>query len=118
MLVSIKLLRLKILANILKQIFFQGTGKSFLSEVICDTLRSMHSDNSSDGFIVAVLAPTGLAAFNIKGLTIHRILKLPVQRNKNQPYFELQEDHLKELRKVTEHLDLIIIGDFFNKFKF
>lgn len=28
---------------------------------------------------VAIYAPTGIAAFNINGITIHRLLQLPVE---------------------------------------
>ena len=37
---------------------------------------------NEDGWIFAVLAPTGLAAFNVNGQTIHRFFKLPIFKGK------------------------------------
>ncbi len=63
------------------------------------------------GWIVAVLAPTGIAAYNVKGLTIHRFMKLPIF-NQKQPdqYWKLSEDNLKLIRAIVPLLKLIIIG--------
>ncbi len=63
------------------------------------------------GWIVAVLAPTGIAAYNVKGLTIHRFMKLPIF-NQKQPdqYWKLSEDNLKLIRALVPLLKLIIIG--------
>ena len=50
-----------------------GTGKSFLIEAI----RSMVAEiwhGKTDGLTCVVTAPTGLAAFNVGGVTIHRLL--------------------------------------------
>jgi len=43
-----------------------GTGKSFLTRIIIDRLRKLHGEDA-----VAVTAPTGIAAYNISGQTIH-----------------------------------------------
>ena len=45
-----------------------GTGKSFIINTIVSYLRRMFDDND----VVHVLAPTGIAAFNVLGETIHR----------------------------------------------
>jgi len=47
---------------------------------------------------VAVAAPTGIAAFNINGLTIHRLLMLPVEHEKTPQYQPLSDDVLKIVR--------------------
>jgi hypothetical protein len=54
-----------------------GTGKSFLIQVICDYLRYSyaHDSGSDDLFSFAVVAPTGLAAYNVNGMTMHRFFK-------------------------------------------
>jgi len=38
--------------------------------------------HSSSGWIVVVLAPTGIAAYNINGQTLHRFFKLPISHGK------------------------------------
>ena len=72
----------------------------------------MYQDfDNPKGWIVAVLAPTGIAAYNIKGLTIHRFMKLPIFNNKQvEKYWKLSEDNLKLIRSLVPHLKLIIIG--------
>ena len=52
-----------------------GTGKSFLIEAIKLLVRKIWPSND---LTVAVAAPTGLAAFNVGGLTIHRLFQLPI----------------------------------------
>ncbi|XP_025265736.1 uncharacterized protein LOC112638371 [Camponotus floridanus] len=49
-----------------------GTGKSFLIETIKHWIRINLKKAT------AISAPTGIAAFNIDGLTIHRMFQLPV----------------------------------------
>jgi hypothetical protein len=55
-----------------------GTGKTFLLHTIKQYLR----DNYQRGFGIyrrcIALAPTGIAAFNVKGYTLHAFLHLPV----------------------------------------
>ena len=52
-----------------------GTGKSFLIETIRALVGSIWS---LDRLMCAIAAPTGLATFNIGGITIHRLFQLPV----------------------------------------
>ena len=52
-----------------------GTGKSFLIETIKDWVNSTWS---LDCLTCAIAAPTGLAAFNVGGITIHRLFQLPM----------------------------------------
>ena len=65
---------------------FGGTGKSYLIKAWVQ---------SSTGKDVAVAAPTGIAAFNINGLTIHRLLMLPVEHGKIPLYRPMSDDALK-----------------------
>ena len=53
-----------------------GTGKSFLIEAIKALIGSIWP---SDSLTCAVAVPTGLAAFNVSGITIHRLFQLPIE---------------------------------------
>ena len=55
-----------------------GIGKSFLIETIRAQVADMWKDGTT-GLTCAVAAPTGLAAFNIGGVTIHRLFQLPIE---------------------------------------
>ena len=54
-----------------------GTGKSFLIETI---QMKMEIWKNKESLTCAVAAPTGLAAFNVGGVTVHRLLQLPVEQ--------------------------------------
>ena len=54
-----------------------GMGKSFLIETV---KALVHDLWPSDDLTCAVAAPTGLAAFNVGGITIHRLFQLPNER--------------------------------------
>jgi len=57
-----------------------GTGKSF----IINTIREWVLSATDRG--VAVVAPTGIVAVNINGMTIHRTLMLLVEHSKTPNY--------------------------------
>ena len=63
-----------------------GTGKSSLIKTIREWVLSATNKG------VAVLAPTGIAAVNINGITIHRPLMLPVEHGKTPKYRPLSDD--------------------------
>ena len=73
-----------------------GTGKSTL-------LRYFRAKTQKN---VAVLAPTGVAAINVEGQTIHSFLRLP-------PRFIQREDvrRLSRNRRVIERLDTLVIDE-------
>jgi ATP-dependent DNA helicase PIF1 len=56
-----------------------GTGKSWLLECIVKSIRSSHTGASNTKPVVAVTAPTGTAAFNVKGITIHRFAGVGIE---------------------------------------
>ena len=56
-----------------------GTGKSRVIEMLNKLVSRENTDRSLP---VAVSAPTGLAAFNVGGSTIHRLLSLPIEHGK------------------------------------
>lgn len=55
-----------------------GTGKSFLIEAIRAQVAAIWKDKH-DALLCAVAAPTGLAAFNVGGVTLHRLFQLPIE---------------------------------------
>jgi hypothetical protein len=68
-------------------------------------------DNANEqGWIVVVLAPTGLAAYNINGQTIHRFFKLPITNNEHDHYWPLSDENLKVIRHCVPNIKLIVIG--------
>jgi ATP-dependent DNA helicase PIF1 len=85
-----------------------GTGKSrvihVMSRMICGKLKS-------DLPPVIVSAPTGLAAFNIGGSTIHRILCLPVEHGKPADYSRLNQEQLMTIRSTLKNLKLLIVDE-------
>jgi len=51
-----------------------GTGKSYLIETIRSQVKQIWKDDLD---ICVVAAPTGLAAYNVGGVTVHRLFQLP-----------------------------------------
>ena len=73
-----------------------GTGKSFIIQCIVSHIRQMTKDNDS----VHVLAPTGNAAFNIQGLTIHNFAGLTPMSMNNQ-MSTVTEEKLRRILQTT-----------------
>ncbi len=86
-----------------------GTGKSTFMRYICKQTKKKH----------VVLAPTGIAAINAGGSTIHSFFKLPfhplppddpnlsLQRGRIHEFFKYPKSH----RKLLEELELVIIDE-------
>ena len=53
-----------------------GTGKSFLIHALKCLIDSLWQ---TDDLTCAIAAHTGLAAFNVGGVTIHRLFQLPIE---------------------------------------
>ena len=88
-----------------------GTGKSFLIEAIRSMVAKIRH-GKMDGLTCAVTAPTGLAAFNVGGVTIHRLLQLPIEHEgKMVGYWTLPKDSQKVMRNLLRHLKLLIIDE-------
>lgn len=82
-----------------------GTGKSFLIKTIKLWVNQKMGKN------VAISAPTGVAAFNVSGLTIYRLFQLPVEHGQT-PKFKYLSDHvLQTLRNQLENVELFIIDE-------
>ncbi|XP_058804672.1 ATP-dependent DNA helicase PIF1-like [Phymastichus coffea] len=84
---------------------FGGTGKSYLIEnlVIWNKLKRKKN--------IAVAAPTGIAAFNIQGLTVHRLLQLPVEQGDTAKYKPLSDNALKRIRQSLKDIHIVVFGD-------
>ena len=75
-----------------------GTGKSFLIHTIRTMVNELWKDNK-DSIRCALAAPTGLAAFNIDGVTVHRLFQLPIEHDsKTLTYWPLPKESLKIMR--------------------
>ncbi len=86
-----------------------GTGKSTFLRYVCKHTKKKH----------VVLAPTGIAAINAGGSTLHSFFKLPFHPLlPDDPNFSLQKGRIheflkytKEHRKLLEELELVIIDE-------
>lgn len=86
-----------------------GTGKSTFLKYVCQTVKKKH----------VVLAPTGIAAINAGGSTLHSFFKLPfhpllpddpnysISGRKLQDSLKYSADH----RKLIENIELVIIDE-------
>ncbi len=86
-----------------------GTGKSTFLRYICENVRKKH----------VVLAPTGIAAINAGGSTLHSFFKLPfypllpddpnlsLQKGRIHDFFKYNKGH----RKLLEEIELVIIDE-------
>ena len=81
--------------------FISGVGgkeKSFLIEIIKCFVDSLWKAKLGE-LSCAIVAPTGLAAFNVGGLTIHRLFQLLIEHeNKTAKYWSLPKDTQKKLQ--------------------
>ena len=71
-----------------------GTGKSFLINCLKALLK----------YSVRVAAPTGVAAFNVQGSTLHSLLHLPIKGE----FRELQRELLQNLQETLTGVRYII----------
>lgn len=86
-----------------------GTGKSTFLKYVCETTKKKH----------VVLAPTGIAAINAGGSTMHSFFKLPFYPLlPDDPNFSLQGGKLQKFlkysaahKKLIKNLELIIIDE-------
>ena len=86
-----------------------GTGKSFLIEAIKALVNSLWN---SEGLLCGIAAPTGLAAFNVGGITIHRLFQLPVEHaTKATSYWPLPKTSQKVMRATLSEVKLFIIDE-------
>ena len=88
-----------------------GTGKSFLIKIIRELVSKIW-DCKTGSPVCAVTAPTGHAAFNVGGVTIHRFLQLPIEdEGRAAGYWKLGKDTLKVMCASLSQLRLLIIDE-------
>ena len=74
-------------------------------------VNELWKDNN-DSVRCALTAPTESAAFNIDGVTVHRLFQLPIEHDsKTSSYWPLPKESLKMMRNGFKHLKLIIIDE-------
>ena len=86
-----------------------GTGKSFLIHALKCLIDSLWQ---TDDLTCAIAAPTGLAAFNVGGVTIHRLFQLPIEHEGKQAgYWSLSKAAQKVMRSTLRSLKMIIVDE-------
>ncbi|XP_052263343.1 uncharacterized protein LOC127866661 isoform X2 [Dreissena polymorpha] len=88
-----------------------GTGKSHLITAIYNMVnRQVRQPGEDPGQTkILLMAPTGTAAFNINGSTVHSALQLP--KTLNDIYRKLSDSVCNRLRVQLSHLKIIIIDE-------
>ena len=87
----------------------RGTGKSFLIEAIRGLVASIWPDHD---LTYAITAPTGLAAFNVGGVTVHRLFQLPIEHEgRTAGYWSLSKDSQKTLKTTLRHVKVFIVDE-------
>ena len=74
-----------------------GTGKSYLLNVIIEWLRATQSKIVGEDPVI-VGAPTGLAAKNVHGRTLHSLFRLPLQDGQATTTAKLNELSMRKLQ--------------------
>ena len=74
-----------------------GTGKSYLIQCLKQLLRDT----------LRVTAPTGVAAFNVDGYTLHSLLSLPVKGD----FKELEGSRLQTIQESLADVSYIIVDE-------
>ena len=89
-----------------------GTGKSFLIETIRRKVSEIWNDDTNVDTKCIVGAPTGLASYNIGGVTVHRMFMLPIEHEgRTAGYWRLSKDTQKNMRTNLRSLKLVIINE-------
>lgn len=60
---------------------------------------------------VLVTAPTGIAAYIVNGMTIHRLLQLPIEHGNSTVYTKLNDEQLHRIRQSLSNFVLLIIDE-------
>ena len=86
-----------------------GTGKSFLIETIKALVDQLWP---CEDLTCAIAAPTGLAAFNVGGTTIHRLFQLPVEHEGTcAMYWSLSKTAQKVMKTTLRSVKVIIVDE-------
>jgi hypothetical protein len=90
-----------------------GVGKSVCISTVVQFMLRRHAQKigvSMESLPVLVCAPTGKAAFNVGGVTVHCAFRLPPNQQRG-PVAKLSEDLCNTLRLKFRNLELIIIDE-------
>ena len=89
-----------------------GVGKSWLTNAMYESLiryfNSVAGENPDDVTVIKV-APTGKAAYNINGNTVHSAFQIPA--NRGWEYCSLDSDRLNTIRSKLRNLRLVFIDE-------
>lgn len=77
-----------------------GTGKSFVTDLFTDWANKNNKK-------ILICAPTGIAALNIGGSTIHRAFKLPIDYVKRSSHLFSNQESME----VLSHADIVLIDE-------
>ena len=83
-----------------------GCGKTFAVKCV----KKYINEKCKAGFL-KMAAPTGTAAFLIKGETLHSLFKLPVNKPFSEELTELQGETLKNFQNTFKDTELLIIDE-------
>ncbi|KAI3914336.1 hypothetical protein MKW98_014943 [Papaver atlanticum] len=83
-----------------------GTGKSTLINAVVRSTRELFSND----YFVRIMAPTGVAAFNIGGSTIHH--ELGITADKSHSYKKLEAERCRRMQVDFKDTKLIIIDEY------
>ena len=89
-----------------------GVGKSTVTNALYEAfIRYLNSqpENDPDDISVVKVAPTGKAAFNIRGNTLHSAFKIPPNRGFN--YCTLDRDRLNTIRSQLQRMQVVFIDE-------
>ena len=89
---------------------FGGTGKSYLINSLVGFMYvQKHIHGRPCDSILG--APTGLAADNIKGQTLHSVFRIPVEHGSHPKYKALSKPILDQMRVIMKNLHCVIIDE-------
>ena len=89
-----------------------GVGKSTVTNALYEALKiylNAQTENDPDDISVVKVAPTGKAAFNIRGNTFHSAFKIPANRGSN--YCTLDRDRLNTIRAQLQRMQVVFIDE-------
>lgn len=89
-----------------------GVGKSHLVRAIVQTINHFFQRNNQvQDMHVMVCAPTGAAAYNISGYTLHAAFLLPVNVKSSDDYIPLSGERLASLKESIGNIKVLIIDE-------